>query len=364
MVTIDEYKCPNCAGAVKFDSSVQKMKCPYCDAEFETSVIEEYQKNAAAEAQAKDSFKWTDEAIKTWKEDELDGLSTGSCPSCGAELVGDQNTVAMVCPCCGNAQIVSKRLGGMLKPNYVIPFKLDKKAAVEALKDFCKGKRLLPDFFAEHNHINRIQGLYVPFWLFDAKASGNIRYKATKVKYWMDSNYNYIKTDYYSVIRDGAINFEKVPVDGSEKMDDDYMDSVEPFYYADLKDFHSTFLAGYAAEKYDVDASKSRDRAARRIKSSLERAFAKSVTGYATVIPEHSAVNVHDGKVSYAFFPVWVLNTKYNDARYTFMMNGQTGRLVGRLPVDSGKAWKYRLLIAGILGIVSTGAILAYQMLR
>ncbi len=147
-------------------------------------------------------------------------------------------------------------------------------------------------------------------------------------------------------------------------MDDDYMDSVEPFYYADLKDFHSTFLAGYTAEKYDVDASKSRERAAHRIKSSLERAFAKSVTGYATVTPEHSAINVHDGKVSYAFFPVWVLNTKYNDAHYTFMMNGQTGRLVGRLPVDSGKAWKYRLLIAGILGIVSTGAILAYQMLR
>ena len=364
MVTIDEYKCPNCAGAVKFDSSVQKMKCPYCDAEFETSVIVEYQKNAAAEAQAADSFKWTDEAVRDWKEDELDGLSTGSCPSCGAELVGDQNTVAMVCPCCGNAQIVSKRLVGLMKPNYVIPFKLDKKAAVAALKDFCKGKRLLPDFFVEHNHINRIQGLYVPFWLFDAKASGNIRFKATKVKYWMDSNYNYIKTDYYSIIRDGALAFEKVPVDGSEKMDDDYMDSIEPFYYADIKDFHSTFLAGYTAEKYDVDASKSRDRAARRIKSSLERAFAKSVTGYATVTPEHSIVSVHDGKVSYAFFPVWVLNTKYNDANYTFMMNGQTGRLVGRLPVDSGKAWKYRLLIAGILGVVSTGVILLTQMLR
>jgi predicted RNA-binding Zn-ribbon protein involved in translation (DUF1610 family) len=364
MVTIDEYKCPNCAGAVKFDSSVQKMKCPYCDAEFETSVIAEYQKNAAGQSEAKDSFNWTDDAVKAWKEDELDGLSTGSCPSCGAELVGDQNTVAMVCPCCGNAQIVSKRISGMLKPNYVIPFKLDKKAAVQALKDFCKGKRLLPDFFAEDNHINTIQGVYVPFWLFDARASGNIRYKATKVKHWSDSNYNYTKTDHYSVIRDGNIDFEKVPVDGSEKMDDDYMDSIEPFNYADIKDFHSSFLAGYTAEKYDVDAGKSQDRAARRIKSSLESAFARSVTGYTSVTPESSAVRVHDGKVRYAFFPVWVLNTKYNDANYTFMMNGQTGRLVGRLPVDSGKAWKYRLLIAGILGLISTGVILLTQLLR
>jgi len=357
---IKEYKCPNCDGAVKFDSSTQKMKCPFCDAEFETAAIEEYQKELAAPAN--ENVDWSSKSdVLTWEDSDLNDLSMGSCPSCGAELIGDKNTVAMVCPCCGNSQIVSRRLTGLLKPNYVIPFKLEKKAAVEALKKFYQGKRLLPNFFKEDNQVNNIQGIYVPFWLFDAKARAHIRYKATKTKFWSDSNYNYTKIDHYSVVRDGSMGFEKVPADGSEKMDDAYMDAIEPFDYSLIKGFETAFLSGYAAEKYDVDVEKSRERAGKRIKTTIENEFAHSVTGYVSVKPESSSVNVESGTVSYALFPVWILNTKYKKENYQFIMNGESGRLVGRLPADPAKSWKYRLLFTGIIGAVFTVII---QMLR
>ncbi|MDR0497991.1 MAG: hypothetical protein LBH42_10275, partial [Treponema sp.] len=270
---IKEYKCPNCGGAVKFDLSIQSMKCPYCDAEFEIAALEEYQKELTTST--KDHYGWSaGEAGHAWEAVELDDLSQCACPSCGAELLGDKNTVATVCPNCGNTQIVSRRLTGFLKPDYVIPFKLDKKMAVEALKNFYRGKRLLPNFFKDENRINSIQGVYLPFWLFDAKARGHIRYKATKTKTWSDSNYTYTKTDHYSVVRDGSLEFEKIPVDGSEKMDDNYMDAIEPFDYSQLADFQSAFLSGFLAEKYDVDAEKSKDRAGRRIKTTVETEFA------------------------------------------------------------------------------------------
>ena len=358
---IKEYKCPNCAGVVKFDSSAQKMKCPHCDAEFEIDGIESYQKELAVET--KDRFGWdTESAGKAWEAAELDDLTTGSCPSCGAELVGDKNTVAMVCPSCGNSQIVIKRLEGLLKPECLIPFKLDKKAAVEALKKFYQGKRLLPDSFREENHINSIQGVYLPFWLFDAKAQGYVYYRATKTKSWSDARYNYLKTDFYSVVRDGSMAFEKIPVDGSEKMDNNYMDAIEPFDYAQLKGFSSAYLSGYLAEKYDVNAEESKERAGLRIKNTMETEFARSVTGYVSVKPESSVVNVEGGKVSYTLFPVWVLNTKYHKENYLFLMNGQSGRLVGRLPVDAGKAWKYRLMFTGIAGVVFTLIIQALRL--
>jgi len=350
---IKEYKCPNCGGAVKFDSSIQRMKCPFCDAEFETVTIEEYQKQIIVPAS--DSYGWNlGSDIKEWEESELNDLATGSCPSCGAELIGDKNTAAMVCPCCGNAQIVSRRLSGMLKPNYVIPFQLEKETAKEALKKFYQGKRLLPNFFVKDNHINNIQGIYLPYWLFDAKARAHIRYKATKVSYWSDSNYNYTKTDHYSIVRDGSIGFDKVPVDGSEKMDDAYMDAIEPFNYSGIKDFETAFLAGYAAEKYDVDAERSRGKAENRIKSSIETEFARTVTGYTSVRTESSSVNVDGGNVNYALFPVWILNTKYKKENFQFFVNGQSGQLAGKLPCDPGKIWKYRLLITGIVGTVCT----------
>ena len=357
---IKEYKCPNCGGAVKFDSSIQNMKCPYCDAQFEIAALEEYQKEIAV--QEKDNFGWDGKNdIQEWDENELNDLTQGACPSCGSELIGDKNTAAMICPNCGNTQIVLRRLTGLLKPDYVIPFKLEKKDATDALKKFYTGKKLLPDCFNKENRIGSIQGVYLPFWLFDANADGLVRYKASKTKAWSDSNYNYTKTDHYSVVREGKLSFEKIPVDGSVKMDDDYMDAIEPFNYAEMKDFQTAFLSGYIAEKYDVDADASKERAGQRIKASVESEFAKSVTGYSSVRKESSSVSVNDGKVSYSFFPAWVLNTKYKNENYMFLMNGQTGRLVGRLPADNGKIWKYRLLYAGIIGVVST---LIIQLLR
>jgi hypothetical protein len=150
------------------------------------------------------------------------------------------------------------------------------------------------------------------------------------------------------------LGFEKVPVDGSEKMDDTYMDAIEPFDYSKMKDFETAYLSGYTAEKYDVDAEKSKERAAKRIKATVEGEFAKSVTGYASVAPESSSVNVEEGSTSYALFPVWILNTKYRKENYVFMMNAQSGRLVGKLPSDPGKIGKYRLMFAGIIGMACT----------
>jgi len=225
-----------------------------------SSALADYQKQLA-KPQADRFALDTSRAGSAWKDSDLEDLSTGSCPSCGAELIGDKNTIAAVCPCCGNTQIIQKRVQGLLRPELVIPFQLDKNAAKEALKQFYKGKKLLPKVFTTENRIDSIQGLYVPFWLFDAKAQGSVSYKATKVKSWSDSSYNYTKTDYYSVQREGSLGFEKISVDGSEKMDDNYMDAIEPFDYGKLKDFQTAYLSGYIAEKYDVGIEASKERA-------------------------------------------------------------------------------------------------------
>ncbi|MCL2706363.1 MAG: hypothetical protein FWE72_09185 [Spirochaetaceae bacterium] len=378
---IKEYKCPNCSGAVKFDSSIQKMKCPYCDAEFEITALDEYQKELSSSDKDTvtvsngDTIKVSGNGVikivvkgitqnknkPVMEDNDLGDLSTGACPSCGAELVGDNNTIAMVCPCCGNSQIVRKRVEGLLRPEYVIPFQLEKDAAVSALKKFYQGKKLLPNIFKEENRVNSIQGLYVPFWLYDAKAQGRVNYKATKTKAWSDSNYKYIKTDFFSVIREGSLSFEKIPVDGSEKMNDDYMDAIEPFDYTKIKDFKTAYLSGYIAEKYDVDDQASKERAISRIKNSIEAQFAKTVQGYVSVTAEKSAINIEECTASYALFPVWVLNSRYNKENFQFIMNGQSGLIVGKLPIDKGKVNKYRFLFTTLFGV---GFTLIIQLLR
>lgn len=136
---------------------------------------------------------------------------------------------ATSCPFCDNPIVMMGQFAGALKPDLVIPFKLDKKAAKEGLKKHLTGKRLLPKIFKDQNHIDEIKGIYVPFWLFDTNVDATVRYRATKVRMWSDSDYDYTETSHFMVHWGGSIGFENVPVDGSTKMADDLMESIEPF---------------------------------------------------------------------------------------------------------------------------------------
>ena len=253
----------------------------------------------------------------------------------------------------------------MLKPDYVIPFKLDKKAAKAAYMRHIEGKRLLPKLFRDQNRIDEIKGIYVPFWLFDAEADANVRYHAEIVHpSYEDSENRYTPTSHYMVQRGGSIGFENVPVDGSEKMADDLMESIEPFDFSEAVDFQTAYLAGYLADKYDVDADHSIDRANERVKRSVEEAFASTVEGYTTKRTEASSVQLHNGKAKYALYPVWLLNTTWNGQRYTFAMNGQTGKFVGDLPVDKSAAAKWTLGLTVGCGAVIYGICWLLRLLR
>lgn len=348
MAVLQEYKCPCCGGAIAFDSSLQKMKCPYCDTEFEMETLASYDnelKNEPAE-----NMTWNDVAGAEWQDSEAEGLLSYVCKSCGGEIVGDKTTAATSCPFCGNPVVMMGQFSGSLKPDYVIPFKVDKKAAKAALKQHYGGKRLLPKVFKDQNHIDEIKGIYVPVWLFNADADANIRYKATKVRAWSDSNYNYTETSFYAISRGGKIGFERVPVDGSTKMDDALMESIEPYDFTGAVDFQTAYLAGFLADKFDVDSEQSIERANERIKKSTENAFASTVQGYSTVIPESTSIRLQNGKAKYALYPVWLLNTTWNGQRYTFAMNGQTGKFVGDLPLDKGAYRKWLFGLTCLIG--------------
>jgi len=353
LAALQEYKCPCCGGAIAFDTQVQKMKCPYCDTEFEMETLAAYDNELQGEGT--DDMQWETSAGAEWTEGEADGLRVYSCKSCGGEIVGDDTLAATACPFCGNPVVMMGQFAGALKPDYVIPFKLDKKAAKAALQKHYGGKRLLPKAFKDQNHIDEVKGVYVPFWLFDTDANARIRYRATTVRHWEDSNYEYTETSHFSVFRGGSIGFERVPVDGSTKMEDDLMESIEPYNFADAVDFQTAYLAGYLADKYDVSAEESIERANERIKRSTERAFAETVDGYDSVTPEATNIQLNNGSAKYALYPVWLLNTTWNGQKFTFAMNGQTGKLVGDLPLDKGAYKKWLFGLTAICGAVAFG---------
>jgi hypothetical protein len=138
-------------------------------------------------------------------------------------------------------------------------------------------------------------------------------------------------------------------------MDDALMESIEPYDISGAVPFQSAYLPGFLADKYDVDADTSITRANERIKQSTEDAFRSTVVGYTTVMPVNSNIRLENGKARYALYPVWLLNTTWKDKKYTFAMNGQTGKIVGDLPMDKGAFWRWFFLVGGITAAVVFG---------
>ncbi len=345
-----DYKCPCCGGAITFDSSLQKMKCPYCDNEFDVETLKGF--DEALNQDAEDNMQWNNQATEEWTEGEAEGMRVYVCQSCGGEVVGDETLGATTCPYCDNPVVMKGQFSGDLKPNFIIPFKYDKKQAKENLAKHLKGKLLLPKAFKTENHIDEVKGLYVPFWLFDTHADAFIRYRMTRTRHWSDSSYDYTETSHYMATRAGDIAFERVPVDGSEAMPNDLMESIEPFDVADMTDFQTAYMAGYLADRYDVTAEDCTPRANERVKQSTEDAFRDTVVGYDTVVAESSTVNLDNGKINYAMYPVWILNTTWKDEKFLFAMNGQTGKFVGNLPmkVSAFLAWLFGVTV-GVGGL-------------
>ena len=164
---------------------------------------------------------------------------------------------------------------------------------------------------------------------------------------WSDEDYNYTETKEYELRRSGSLDFENVPVDGSEKIDNKLMESVEPFDVAQAVDFKTAYLAGYLADKYDVAAKDCVGRANARMQESVKDTFFSTTSGYSTVIPKSTYIHVNKGCARYMLLPVWVLNTTWRDEKYVFAMNGQTGKFVGNLPCDKSLLRKWYFIYAG-----------------
>lgn len=349
MAELLQYKCPCCGGKIEFDSSIQKMKCPYCDTEFEMETLRQYDEVLNEEKQP-DDMRWDTRPGSRWQEGEEADMRIYACRSCGGQIVTEATTAATHCPFCGNPVVMINQLSGDLRPDYVIPFRLDHEAAKAAMTKHLSGKRLLPKLFKSQNHIDEIKGIYVPFWLFDAEADADIDYRATRVRTWSDRDYDYTETSHYALSRAGSLGFERVPVDGSSKMPNDLMESIEPFDFSGAVDFQTAYLSGYLADRYDEDAAQSIDRANERIKRSTEQAFRSTVRGYNTVTVTNSSVRLTNGEAKYALYPVWLLNTTWRGEKYIFAMNGQTGKFVGNLPVDRGAWWRWFGLFTALFG--------------
>lgn len=316
-----DNKCPACRAPLLFKPKLGKWKCEYCDNEYTLEELKKY--NNASSSSVNEGANGDDTIYETYR-----------CKDCGAEIIADENTAATFCVYCGNTAILKSKLSGKFAPTKVIPFKKTKEDAIAAFKKLKKGRPLIPKDFISKENIDKITGVYIPFWLYDISVNGDVTASGKIVKTWSVGDTHYTKVDTYRLVRGGEMNFLLIPVDGSTRFSDDIMNTIEPFDYKEMINYNHAYLSGFLAEKYDVDDKKSFEDAASRAINTTEDELRRSMSKYSSVFITSKDLKTNQEKYEYALLPVWMVNVKYKDKFYTFAMNGQTGEFVGDIPTS------------------------------
>lgn len=338
-----DNKCPACGAKIAFNPKNQKWDCEYCGSKFTLDEMKKYN-NASSEKANKKS---------TSSKKKLKDLDIYRCKNCGAEVMADDTTTATFCVYCGSTTILKDKIEDGIAPSKLIPFKKVKEDAIESFKKLYKGRPLMPKLFNDPKNIEKITGVYIPFWAYDLKASGDISFHAEDVKTWSDYNYRYVKTDRYLSRRNGYMEFKQILVDGSSRFDDDMMDSLEPFEFNDLVDYNHAYLSGFLAEKYDVNSDDAIERAKNRANNTAVD-LAKESVHHQRVSLATNSMEITKVDDDYILLPVWMVNVNYKEKKYTFAMNGQTGEIVGNIPLNIPKAIIMALILFVGIALIAT----------
>ncbi len=326
--SLNEQKCPACGAPLRFDPDSGRSVCDWCGASFEIPT----ENDASLEEQA-----------ESGAHENGEGICVYNCVSCGAELVADPLAASMTCPYCGNNIVLTEKVSGGLRPDGIIPFKIDKKHLPEAVQRFYKGRKLLPRRFFSESSIVDLCGVYVPFWLYNCHYSGPVFYEGYKDAAVREGDYVVTTRSYYDVQRDISMDFTNIPVDASSRLDDALMDSLEPFLPEDIVPFQMSYLSGFFAERFDKDSDEVRRRATdRMLNSALSIADASAQSGYTGIANKGNALTADPIEAKYVLLPVYTFNVDYKGERYTFAMNGETGKVVGEVPTDKGLSLAHR----------------------
>lgn len=334
MLGVLDNKCPACNAKINFNPANQKWDCEYCGSKFTLEEMQQHSNASTVEANT----------VVEVKNEAMGNMDMYHCNNCGAEIIADENTTSTFCVYCGSTAILKNRIDSGRAPNYIIPFKNVKDDAVVAFKNLFKYKPLTPKCFKDPKNIQKITGVYIPFWAYDLVADGQIDFEATDVTTWSDSRYRYTKTSRYSVKKSGHFDFDKVLSDASSRFPNDLMDSIEPFNYQDLVQYNHAYLSGFLAEKYDVDENAGLERAKERTMLTCVD-LVQSTVGHQSKRVVNNSMNIEPKQCHYIMLPVWMVNIQYKDKNYTFAMNGQTGKIVGNIPIGVKETITWSIIV-------------------
>lgn len=315
-LSADSHKCLSCGSNLFFELKEGTLNCQSCGNKYFPEIFD------------------VSELLSSIKEgdagDEEAGKHEIVCNSCGSVMVTDEKTMSTVCAFCGSPALVTRRLQKEFRPDYIIPFKNTAKEITEMVKTWAKERTYLPKDFWRKCSFTNPTGIYVPFWLVDANCYFDIVGGGSYIKRGEALD----RVNFFEVERKGTFRMEKVPFDGSIRINDRMMEAIEPFDYSELVPFSSAYLQGFYSERYELTVNDMANRITNRFRDYMYSAAVDHME-----IKKYEQFNLEQDKsttdgfvIKYALLPVWFMKLKYRRTIYNIVVNGQTGEVAGTTP--------------------------------
>lgn len=370
-MSIINYKCPSCGAPIEFNPQLGKFKCEYCFTEHTeealTAYLEKLQaKTAAADGSAADTAADKEGAAPkaetenhgnaeknaasgagNTREKDRQTVKAYQCANCGAEVVAGDTSTAAFCYYCHSPVVITDRLQGDFKPDRIIPFKVDKKTAVQKFLEWAGKKKFTPKGFTSEMQQEKITGVYLPYWQADIDAKVDYHAVGVTVTRWSSGDRDYVKTDKYKIDRVGDIAVNNLQKLAFSKIDESLLNTITPYDEAEMKNFSAGYLAGFFAEQYTENKEAVTPALMTQAKQTTA-ALIKESTSCTHFESERDSTTYTVRAQRYVLLPSWILTYIYHGKPYVFAVNGQTGKTCGELPLDKAKV----ALTSGLLGVV------------
>jgi DNA-directed RNA polymerase subunit RPC12/RpoP len=351
----DSFPCQNCGAKLQYDATVRAMKCPYCGTQ---QAIPKQQGRDAPEAGREIPI---EEGMRLAARGLGTPVTQVSCNDCGATVNVTPGEQTAKCAFCGSEQVLAQEAPGTaIRPESLVPFLVDKAGANRRFEQWLAKLWFRPSDLRRMARLQEMGGVYIPFWTFDAWVRSN---------WHAEAGYHFYETDYYTD-DDGnrqAREVQRTRWEPASGWRNDFFDDTlvcaskglppalvarfRSFDTKQLSPYKPEFLAGWRAEAYAVDLMPAWGTAQDDMRRVQQLRCDSDVPG-----DTHRNLHVQNHFFNVTFkhilLPIWIAAYRYNGKPYQFLVNGQTGEVVGKAP---SSFLKILLFVSAILAFVGVG---------
>ncbi len=351
----NELACKGCGAVLQFKPGTKSLVCTYCGAE---NVIEE----SVEVIEELDYEKFINEKLD--KEEKIDVVAV-RCSTCGASITLDPNVTSDQCPyCASNIVIKSGTTSSLLKPKSVLPFVVEKRKAAELFKTWIGKLWFAPSDLKKADIANeRLNGIYVPFWTYDAN---------TRTRYTGERGTYYYVTEAYTTTENGRTvtktrqvqriawtpaagqvhnAFDDILVIASHSLPKKYTERLEPWNLGQLVPYNDKYLSGFRSESYQVEVTAGLNEAKEKMAPVIRSTVMSDIGGNQQRIHTMNT-SYSDITFKHVLLPIWISSYKFKDKVFRFLVNGQTGEVQGERPYSALKIMMAILIVIIIIVVV------------